>query len=268
MNEVKMFENGEIGICTRIIMNDDGSISVNAEDTAIGYGWTQTQTKNGKQYTSIRWETLNGYCAELGFPSLLGKDDYIPEPLFYRLGMKASNSKAEKFQNWLAFDVIPSIRKTGTYSIQPKLDSYVIEDPAKRARRWAEEYEEKKALEEKVAELTPKADLCYKLLDSRLLVNFRDAAKEIGISQTQFTGWLKSNGYVYSDAKGQLRPMEPYMKSGLFQMKPYQNQYNGYTGSRTLITGHGLAAFKLLIDASGHNRNTLEKHGGRKPKKR
>lgn len=44
-----------------------------------------------------------------------GKDDYIPESLFYRLGMKASNARAEKFQNWLAMEVIPSIRKNGGY---------------------------------------------------------------------------------------------------------------------------------------------------------
>lgn len=38
-------------------------------------------------------------------------NDFIPEALFYRLGMKANNAAAEAFQNWLAFEVIPSIRK-------------------------------------------------------------------------------------------------------------------------------------------------------------
>ena len=40
--------------------------------------------------------------------------------------MKANNMVADKFQNWLAFEVIPSIRKTGTYSMakyQPKATS-------------------------------------------------------------------------------------------------------------------------------------------------
>lgn len=115
MNELQIFNNSELGLKVRAMMNPDGSISVNAEDTAIGFGWTQTQNKNGKQYTSIRWETLNGYCTEFGFPNLLGKDDYLPESLFYRLAMKANNATAERFQNWLAIDVIPQIRKTGSY---------------------------------------------------------------------------------------------------------------------------------------------------------
>lgn len=118
VNDLQVFDNKEMGLKARTILNNDGSISVNAEDTAIGFGWTQTQNKNGKQYISIRWETLNGYCSEFGFPNKLGKDDYIPESLFYRLGMKANNPAAEKFQNWLAMDVIPSIRKTGRYQFK------------------------------------------------------------------------------------------------------------------------------------------------------
>lgn len=111
MNELQIFNNEELGLSVRTILNDDGSISVNAEDTAIGFGWTQE--KNGAVY--VRWETLNGWCKTFGFPNSLGKDDYIPESLFYRLGMKANNAVADKFQNWLAMEVIPSIRRTGSY---------------------------------------------------------------------------------------------------------------------------------------------------------
>ena len=120
-NEIKVFDNQELEIKVRVIENEDQSISINAEDTAIGFGWTQEQMKNGKQYTSIRWERMNEFSAQCGFPHMWGKDDYIPEALFYRLGMKASNAAADVFQNWLAFDVIPQIRKTGSYEM-PKKD--------------------------------------------------------------------------------------------------------------------------------------------------
>lgn len=116
MNGIQIFNNGKTGISVRTMLNDDGSVSVNAEDTAIGFGWTQTQNKNGKEYMSVRWERMNAFSAECGFPHKLGKDDYIPESLFYRLGMKANNKTADTFQNWLAMEVIPSIRKTGSYS--------------------------------------------------------------------------------------------------------------------------------------------------------
>ena len=119
MNELKVFKNNELGLTVRTLPNPDGSISISAEDAAIGFGWYQK--KNGKVYP--RWETLNGYCKDIGFSQLVGKDDYIPESLFYRLGMKASNATAEKFQNWLALDVIPSIRKTGSYEKPKKKQS-------------------------------------------------------------------------------------------------------------------------------------------------
>ena len=90
MNNLMIFENKELGIAVRTIKNDDGSISINAEATAKGLGFVQNQNKNGKIYTSIRWETMNNYCKEFNFPNKLGKDDYIPESLFYLLAMKAN----------------------------------------------------------------------------------------------------------------------------------------------------------------------------------
>ncbi|MCW0602340.1 toxin Bro [Clostridioides difficile] len=116
----KVTTNEELGVKVKTIKYEDGSIGINAEDTAVGFGWYQTQNKNDKKYVSIRWETINKYCKEFGFPNKLGKDDYIPESLFYMLGMKAKNEMAVKFQKWLAIDVLPSIRKTGTYSKKTK----------------------------------------------------------------------------------------------------------------------------------------------------
>lgn len=112
MNELQIFNNEELKLKVRAIQNDDGSISINAEDTARGFGWT-TVAKSGNEV--VRWARLNEYCNEFGFSQQVGKDDYIPESLFYRLGMKANNAVADKFQNWLAMEVIPSIRKTGHY---------------------------------------------------------------------------------------------------------------------------------------------------------
>lgn len=55
MNELKVFKNNELGLTVRTLPNPDGSISISAEDTAIGFGWTQE--KNGKIY--VKWKRLN-----------------------------------------------------------------------------------------------------------------------------------------------------------------------------------------------------------------
>lgn len=114
MNEIKIFENKELGLQARTILNPDGSISVSAEDTAVGYGWT-TVAKSGNEV--VRWARMNGYCKELGFANELAKGDYLPESLFYMLGFKAGNDRALKYQQWLAMEVLPSLRKNGAYEM-------------------------------------------------------------------------------------------------------------------------------------------------------
>ena len=115
---VSVFTNGDLGLQMRTILNEDGSISVNAEDTAIGFGWVDTSQRatSGSVLIKVRWARMNKYSAECGFAHKWSKNDYIPESLFYMLAMKANNERAQKFQKWIAIDVIPSIRKTGSYS--------------------------------------------------------------------------------------------------------------------------------------------------------
>lgn len=98
------------------------------EAVARGLGFTQVQNKNGVEYTSIRWETINRYLEEVGFPNKLGKEDFIPENIFYRLAMKAKNETAEKFQALVADEIIPSIRKHGIYATDNVIDD-ILNNP-------------------------------------------------------------------------------------------------------------------------------------------
>jgi len=45
---------------------------------------------------------------------------YISEPNFYKCVFQSRKQNAEKFQDWVCEDVLPSIRKTGIYSIANK----------------------------------------------------------------------------------------------------------------------------------------------------
>lgn len=102
----------------------DGTAYLKLDTVARGLGFTQE--KGGVEY--VRWETVDRYLREIGFPSKLGKEDlpkngerpeFIPENIFYRLAMKAKNEAAEAFQAKIADEVIPAIRKTGGYTRKP-----------------------------------------------------------------------------------------------------------------------------------------------------
>lgn len=78
------------------------------------------------------WRRVNGYLQEFGFgtraesSAQVGKDDFIPENMVYRLGFKASNETAQAFQALLADEVLPAIRKTGSYSSKPMTQLEII----------------------------------------------------------------------------------------------------------------------------------------------
>ena len=67
----------------------------------------------------MKWERVNGYLKEFGFSPQVGKGDFLPENMVYRLGFKASNEVAQAFQAKLADEILPAIRKTGSYSTMP-----------------------------------------------------------------------------------------------------------------------------------------------------
>ena len=75
----------------------------------------------------------------------------VNEPGLYTLILGSRKPEAKAFKRWVTHEVIPSIRKTGTYSTR-KPDSYMIDDPIARAQRWIEEAQERLALQETVNE--------------------------------------------------------------------------------------------------------------------
>ena len=113
-------------------VDKDGMAWLNAEDVARGFGFIHKEAKKGKTYETIRWSTVNGYLKEFGFRQDVGedsqdvaKDDFLPENMVYRLGFKASNEVAQGFQAKLADEILPTIRKTGSYSVKqaPAIDT-------------------------------------------------------------------------------------------------------------------------------------------------
>ncbi len=85
---------------------------LNVEDVARGLGFTQI--KNGVEY--VMWWRVENYLKEFGFSADV-RNGFIPENMFYRLAMKASNAAAQKFQAKVADEILPELRKKGYYSV-------------------------------------------------------------------------------------------------------------------------------------------------------
>ncbi|GAP01978.1 prophage antirepressor, partial [Fructobacillus fructosus] len=111
-NEVKVFDNLKV-------KEENGQILFDAETVAKGVGIT-TVAKSGNEV--VRWSRLNQYLGLSTSGQLVKRGDFITEPQLYKLAIKANSPQAEKFQDWVTSEVLPSIRKTGSYSVQPMDD--------------------------------------------------------------------------------------------------------------------------------------------------
>lgn len=179
----------------RVYLDGQNTAWLNVEDVARGLGFTQT--KNGAEY--VRWETVNRYLAEFGFSQQVGKDDFIPENMFYRLAMKANNATAEEFQAKVADEILPSIRKHGVYATGDFL-SRSIADPDWAIGLLTElkaKQEETALLKVQLAEAKPKVDYCDSILQCTDLVTTSQIAKDYGMSAKAFNRLLRELGVQF-----------------------------------------------------------------------
>lgn len=107
-NELQIFNNLKV-------KEENGQVLFDAESAAIGLGIT-TFAKSGKNY--VRWSRVNDYLDSAKSGRNIQKGDFITEPQFYKLAIKANNETAEYFQNWVTSEVLPAIRRTGGYQLQ------------------------------------------------------------------------------------------------------------------------------------------------------
>ncbi|MCU7772941.1 phage antirepressor KilAC domain-containing protein [Staphylococcus aureus] len=195
MNEIKTFSNDMFSI---LIKQDNENNLFDLETVAKSLGFTQF--KNGKQY--IRWETINKYLGKY-LSQEVGKGDFIPEPMVYKLAFKAGNAVAEKFQDWLAMEVLPAIRKHGIYATDNVIEQ-TLKDPdyiITVLTEYKKEKEQNLLLQQQVEVNKPKvlfADSVAGSDNSILVGELAKILKQNGvdIGQNRLFKWLRNNGYL------------------------------------------------------------------------
>lgn len=184
-----------------------------------------------------------------------GSTNCVNESGLYAVVLRSDKPQAKPFRKWITSEVIPSIRKTGSYSVN-QTDSYMISDPIKRAERWIEEEKVRQALALKVESqskeikiMQPKADYFDDLVDRNLLTGFRETAKELKVGERNFIKFLLDNKFVFRDGNKKLMPYAN-KNDGLFEVKEVKNSKSSWSGVRTMITPKGRETFRLLMKRS------------------
>lgn len=156
---------------------------------------------------------------------------FITEPQLYFILMRSDKPKARPFRQWVVSEVLPSIRKTGSYNHQaPKNMVEALELALNQARQIAE-------LNNKIEANKPKVAFADSVASSSDTISVGQMAKLIqqngvDMGRKRFFDYLRKNGYLIKGKSKDLNmPSQKSMEQGLFQIKETVID----TGSKAII---------------------------------
>ena len=205
----------------------DGTAWFVAKDVAVILGYQNTR------------KAISDHCKHAqpigGNDSLLPIDPQtiiIPHGDLVRLIVKSQLPSAERFESWVMDEVMPSILKTGTYSMNPQ------ELIARAVIEAQKMIEHQTAL---IAEMKPKADFFDTVTDSTDAVEIGLAAKtlNLGIGRNKLFTFLRDNKVLMRNNT----PYQEYIDRGYFRV--IESSYSKPDGSnhiniKTVVFQKGL----------------------------
>lgn len=166
----------------------------------------------------------------------------INEAGLYQLIFKSKLESAERFQDWVTSEVLPSVRKHGAYMTNDTIEK-AITDPdflIKLATNLKEEKTKRIEAEQRLEIQKPKVMFAEAVSDARGTILIRDLAKliqqnGIDIGEKRLFEWMRQRGYLIS-RKGTdyNRPTQKSMELGLFKIK--ETAIIRSSGAQTAIT--------------------------------
>lgn len=243
-----------------------GKLPILMIDTKPHFGATEAATILGysNPQKAIRDHCLEAGCTirSVSYPSGTKRKKFITEGNLYRLITHSHLPSAEKFESWVFDEVLPSIRKNGTY-MTPQTIEQTLNDPdfiIRLAQRLKDEQEARRHAEGEVETMKPKALFADAVETSRNSILIGELAKllkqnGIDIGQNRLFRWLREHGYLCQRGGFSNTPTQKAMNLKLFEIK--ERVINNPDGSArvtrtTKVTGKGQIYFinKFLKEVS------------------
>lgn len=218
MSEIKVFENLEFGKVRVSVV--DGEPLFCLADVAKSLGYSnpaKAVIDHCKGVTVLETPTQSGVQ-----PIKYGKEGEV-----YRLTMKSKLPNAERFQDWVCNEVLPSIRKHGAYMTDNVLEQ-AISNPDFMIGLLQNLKEEKKKRIEAEAKIEvdkPKVLFSEAVTTSKTSILIGDLAKIIKqngveMGQNRMFSWLRDNGYLIKRKGSDFNmPTQKSMEMKLFEIK-------------------------------------------------
>jgi len=177
------------GAAVRVITDNLGEPWFVARDVADALGYSKPENAVARHCKAATTTPKQGG----GFMTV------IPERDLYRLVMKSKLPAAERFEKWVVGQVLPSIRKTGTYAARPTDNSKVIGELAilECFDRLLKPAPSSKMM---LAQIATNNGLDAKFLPGYAVDSAPDAAGGSSMPTKSATALLKDNGIRYAPA--------------------------------------------------------------------
>lgn len=238
MNELKQFnfENNQV---RTLLINDEPWFV--GKDVAEILGYSNPRDALSKHVDSEDKNSVAIHDGNKGNPNLT----IINESGVYALVFSSKLKSAKKFKHWVTSEVLPTLRKTGSYAT-PQLTGEELMAKALIEAKSVLERQNKQ-----IIEMKPKALFADTVAasDSSILVG--QEAKLISQSgcnmgQNRFFAWLRENGYLCSKGENYNMPTQKSREMDLIEIKirTVTNPDGSVRETKTpVITGKGQIYF-------------------------
>lgn len=176
-------------------------------------------------------------------PTAGGPQEYrvIAEPDLYRLVIGSNLPAAVEFERWVMEDVLPQIRKTGTFSI-PQTYADALQLCADQARLIEDQ-------DRNLLEAAPKVKFHDQVTGSADTVDMKDAAKilNMGMGRTKLFQFLREQGILMPGNT----PYQTFIDRGYFRVVEVSYQTpdgETHVRSKTVVYQKGLAYIRKAIE--------------------
>lgn len=209
MNELKVFNSEEFGDVRTVTINGDPWFV--GKDVAAALGFTNPRD-------AISTHVFDEDKGVESIDTLGGKQKMtvINESGLYALVFGSRLKSAQRFKHWVTSEVLPAIRKTGSY--QAPQGKELLALAVLEAQKTIEE--QSKAIER----MKPKVIFAnaVKASDSSILIG--DLAKilrqnGVDTGQKRLFEQLRNEGYLMKTGSSRNMPTQRYVADGLFQIK-------------------------------------------------
>lgn len=245
MNEIQIFKSDSFG-AVRTTTDENGKILFCGKDVATALGYKKTA------------DAISAHCkgvCEIPTPSNGGVQmmKFITEGDVYRLTFGSKLPSAEKFTDWVADEILPTIRRHGAYMTENTLEKALTSPDflIQLATQLKEEQAQRKALEQRVEADRPKVLFADAVETSQTSILIGDLAKLIkqngvDIGQKRLFAWMRENGYLIKSGSSTNMPTQRSMDMKLFEVK--ERSISNPDGSvrvtkTTKVTGKGQTYF-------------------------